>query len=709
MHGMRCRGFAGSRYEMGILVTVDSEGKWLEGKINSANLKDSKRIWGLVERNYIPIDWHLDFKSGFRWSEDTWFMDIPFAHKPGVDIKVPWELARMQHLPQLAIAYAVTHSDLREGARKQSYFGEFRNQILDFIATNPPRFGVNWRCTMDVAIRISNWLVAYDFFRAHGAEFDSAFKTELVNSVYAHGRHIVNNLEWYPELRGNHYLSNIVGLLFVSAYLPRAPEIDAWLAFAVQELINEVHYQFNQDGTNFEASTTYHCLSAEMVIYASAIVLGLSDEKQAALRDYDHRLHNMRPELKPAPIPLYSLTDDDSGLLPFPAWYIMRLEKMVEFVMDITKPNNRVPQIGDNDSGRFFKLSSVYQQMAVKEAKECYENLHNYTELLDEADYLHGDLLNFKGLIRAACGLLDRGDFDAWVGEKTIESEVIRGLAGGKKLRPGMGLNGKTQYLIPDKHLCSLAKGGHREEGEKVDIFNAVQNGLSVYPDFGLFIYKYASVYLLVRCGPNGQNGNGGHCHNDKLSIELNIGGVDFFVDGGSYIYTAHPEARNYFRATEAHNTLGILGEEQNDWPRGEKGVFAMSNHANEKVISVDNVMFEGSHLGFGVEHRRTLTWKQNRNLLFIEDSLPNYSENSYLSFNLHPSVRIGEIRGQGGDCYVVTLKSNGINLRMDMGGVKSVSVQDGFYSPGYGQREVNRRLVCMLSQLILTTKLRFP
>ena len=54
---------------------------------------------------YIPIDWQLDFKSGFRWDEKTWYMDVSIGKHLGADIKVPWELSRLQHLPQLAISY----------------------------------------------------------------------------------------------------------------------------------------------------------------------------------------------------------------------------------------------------------------------------------------------------------------------------------------------------------------------------------------------------------------------------------------------------------------------------------------------------------------------------------------------------------------------------------------------------------------------------
>ena len=107
---------------------------------------------------YEPIDWQKDFKSGFRWNEKKWYKDQRIADKLGSDIKVPWELTRLQHLPQLAI-FAIMDSDLKE----QNLI-EFKNQILDFIKHNPPRMGVNWTCTMDVGIRVANMLVAYDMF-----------------------------------------------------------------------------------------------------------------------------------------------------------------------------------------------------------------------------------------------------------------------------------------------------------------------------------------------------------------------------------------------------------------------------------------------------------------------------------------------------------------------------------------------------------------
>ena len=128
---------------------------------------------------------------------------------------------------------------------------------------------------MDVAIRTTNWLIAYDLLLAHGAHFDDAFERLFVRSIYEHGRFIQSNLEWDPQLRTNHYLADVAGLLFVAAYLPSTGETDTWLRFAIAELVNETLGQFTSDGGNFEASTSYHRLSAEIVVFATALALGL--------------------------------------------------------------------------------------------------------------------------------------------------------------------------------------------------------------------------------------------------------------------------------------------------------------------------------------------------------------------------------------------------------------------------------------------------
>lgn len=590
-HEMTCRGVEGFLYAM---AKMDSG---LESRINKANLAEATRIAKFINQDYIPIDWQLDFKSGYRWSEKTGYQYIAFGHFPGVDIKVPWELARMQHLPQLALAHSLG-SDQPE--TRTDYIKECRNQILDFIANNPPRYGVNWACTMDVAIRVANWLVAYDLFKASGATFDEAFESIFSRSVYEHGQHIIRNLEWHEEFRGNHYLANIAGLLFISAYLPRTDETDVWLAFSVQQLISEVKAQFTPDGANFEASTSYHRLSAEMVIYSTAIVLGLSEEKKKALTEYDCRLHNLKPALSPAPVSFYRCGDQTS---PFPEWYFERVEKMAEFTLHITKPDGKAPQIGDNDSGCFLKFAPPLHRLAVLDARLHYANLANYHGLADDAPYLLEDHLDHRQLVGAINALYNRSDFSVFSGE-SFAAKFVLNLAGKKRIKSYLstgqtpqaeqfriGTNDFFQHFKPDSTSRSLihipvAGGTIREALE-----------LYAYPDFGLYIFKSSRLYLALRAGPVGQNGNGGHAHNDQLAIELSIDGENWIVDPGTYLYTALPGKRNEYRSVSAHFAPRLNAKEP---ARLDLNLFKLEETAHAKCLYFGEMGFIGMHEGYG-------------------------------------------------------------------------------------------------------------
>ncbi|HBY55624.1 MAG TPA: hypothetical protein DEG23_02280, partial [Coxiellaceae bacterium] len=198
-------GVEGYKYNCNSNISdFDHDGNWLKHVLLRAHIKKSREIWKLVSDDYIPVDWQKDFKSGYRWSAKRFYKDQKVAPKLGVDIKVPWELARLQHLPQLAIFTQVLPN------LKYKIIKEFRNQVLDFIATNPPRMGVNWMCAMDVAIRAANLLLAYDMFvQIDGVDkvLDNDFKQLFSMSIYEHALHIVNNLEWSNYLTTNHYLS----------------------------------------------------------------------------------------------------------------------------------------------------------------------------------------------------------------------------------------------------------------------------------------------------------------------------------------------------------------------------------------------------------------------------------------------------------------------------------------------------------------------
>lgn len=256
------------------------------------------------------IDWHQDFKSGYRWSPRQYFADIRAAAYPGgYDLKLPWELSRCQHFVWLGQAYWFS------GDKK--YAQTFVAQVTDWIAQNPPQLGVNWGCAMDVAIRAVNWLWAYAFFQDAPA-LTPDFQFSFFKSLLAHGRHIMANLEWSETLTGNHYLSDIVGLVYLGILLPEFKEAQQWRDFGLRELEKEMAKQVYADGVDFEASISYHRLALELFLSPTLLA--------------QRNGHTFSPA------------------------YLQRLEKMLDFTLAITKPDGTAPLFGDNDNGRLHRL-----------------------------------------------------------------------------------------------------------------------------------------------------------------------------------------------------------------------------------------------------------------------------------------------------------------------------------------------------------------
>ncbi len=642
-HGMRCRGVEGHRYDAGPAVVADAGGRWLRSRVTPGNRAEAQRLWSLIEPPYVPVDWHLDFKSGYRWSELTWHGEVPFGHRPGVDVKVPWELARLQHLPQLAATSAVLaragHAPDRPAPGLQAPTRDdcvrlYRNQVLDFLATNPPRYGVNWRCTMDVAIRVANIVVARSLLLAAGARLDDAFESVLTRAVYEHGRFIVAHLEWEPILRSNHYLSNLVGLLFAAAHLPATRETDAWLAFGVQELIDEVRIQFGEDGANFEASTRYHRLSAEMVVFGTALVLGLPDARRAALATYDHAALDTPAPLRPAPIEMAGA----NGEHPFPAWYAGRVAGMGRFTAATMRS-----QIGDNDSGRFLRLSPACVRATVAATRERFLNLEGYDALADDDDCVREDPGDHRHLVEAIAAL-------AGAPATGVDAAVVRGLA-----------RGRTLAAPPPA---------------------ADPRNPAAFEDFGVWVYCVGRVRLVARAGSTGQRGNGGHAHNDQLSFELFVDDRPVIVDPGTYLYTPAPASRNLFRSTAMHNTILVPGREQNDWTPGALGLFSLRTARAGTVLRATATTWEAEFAPEGVAPRqRTIEVGADR-LSFLDRCA--HDGTKVIALHLHPDVEI--LTSGPGPAIAVAVEDTRVTIAAAASaGDARWSVTSAPYSDAYG------------------------
>ena len=253
------------------------------------------------------IDWLRDFKSGRRWPLEH-ISQVTRIYPDDSDIKVPWELSRFQHLPVLAAAYRLT------GERR--WLDEIGTQLQDWIAANPVEFGPNWACTMDVAIRGANWVATLALI-ADVAPAEPWLEPAL-ESLLLHGRFIRTHLEW-AQVRGNHYLSDVVGLLCIAAVFSKGAEGRVWAAWASSEVAAELRHQVREDGCDHEASIPYHRLVAELFICGVQAAEALSPNAiSAADRD--------------------------------------RLGKMLGFTANYTRPDGLAPQVGDADDGRFLPL-----------------------------------------------------------------------------------------------------------------------------------------------------------------------------------------------------------------------------------------------------------------------------------------------------------------------------------------------------------------
>ena len=236
-HGTSAKGLAGHSYPPGPRVTPDTQGEWLAGGLSSGNLGEAQRIWQLVDPGYVPIDWQLDFKSGWRWSRANLVPrhhvrdDAGRRHQGAVGARRGCSTSRSSRwrasLGRSAGSTAFAPEPLcprvpQRGARLHRHEpAAVRGQL------GAPQW--TWR------IRVANWLVAYDLFRAAGATFDAAFEATLLVGASS-SRRATSRTIWSGIRRSA--ATTTWRTSWGCCSWPRichpSRETDGWLAFAIQ-------------------------------------------------------------------------------------------------------------------------------------------------------------------------------------------------------------------------------------------------------------------------------------------------------------------------------------------------------------------------------------------------------------------------------------------------------------------------------------------
>jgi hypothetical protein len=523
------------------------------------------------------IDWHRDFKSGYRWPRDFYQDVVPTRLDDSSDAKVPWELSRSHHLLTLARA-ARLFGDER-------YTAELEWQLRSWLDENPPGYGINWTNPMEVALRAVNWIWAVRTLEA-SRPLAADLRSRVAGALQVHAQHIAANLEGTPYLRSNHYLSDILGLLAVGAALDGDPTTHRFFVKAHRAFEREIKSQVHDDGIGFEASLPYHGLALEIFLLARVISTWNDRPLSAA---YDHRL-----------------------------------AAMLAASRSLRHPDGRVPQIGDGDSGRVLPAGFEREP-------------------------------TFDHLLWLGAAILDgRRPDDGWPHEEVAWT---------------LGLEAWNQV-----------------QSQPFD----VDKSSRAFPLGGFFVMRSGSTHVVVRCGDVGQNGNGGHSHNDVLSFEL-WHDVPVVVDSGTYVYTSDPAARNAFRSTASHNTVSVDRAEIN--PIVEHDLFKLDQFARPRVElfkdGSDQIRFVGSHDGFRrleppVVHRRAFSLDRAHGGVEIRDELLGQGEQSAESF-LH--LAAGTSVERIGDHEFVLSRGEHVTT-LACWGTSSVNLIEGWVSVRFGARE---------------------
>lgn len=492
-----------------------------------------------IDDQYKLINWQKDFNYDFEW-QFLWFKDISYDNNTNADIKVPWELGRLQYLPWLAVAYSNTN--------EQKYKSELRNQIFDLIASNPTNFGVQWMTSMDIGIRLVNLLITFSCFQSLEELFDKE-ELELVESyLFDHYLHIKNNIEFSEGMRGNHYLSNLCSILIYLCFIDEDETKHSLIERYVSLIETELDYQFNSDGSNFEGSTRYHIFVNQMLISADIIL---------------QKTHSL------------SLTKE-------------KMNKISSFTSELLQ-FNPPPQIGDNDSGFYWKV--------LNDEEITYNSIRN-----------------------------------------TINKNY------------GIKTGGK-------------------------------------FINFGYIHNKYNNIDVIFKCGKIGQNGKGGHNHNDNLSYELYVDGEPFVVDIGTFCYTSNYKKRNQYRATKAHNVLTVADKEQNEygnstnddmfWLDTDKSSPELLEWSNEKTIGLINYC--------GKPYKRKIEYKDK--IIIISDRYESELEKKVYIY-LYPSIGVKNV-----DNYVYKLWKNEKSIILEISD-SNIEIQDYYFSPEYGVEIISKVLI---------------
>jgi len=140
-----------------------------------------------------------------------------------------------------------------------------------------------------------------------------------------------------------------------------------------------------------------------------------------------------------------------------------------------------------------------------------------------------------------------------------------------------------------------------------------------LFSDAGVAAMTAGANQVLFDAGSFGPWG-AGHSHADALSIVVRSGDEEILIDPGTCTYVGEQKWRDWFRGTEAHNTVRIDGRDQ----ATAAGPFRWTNHPEVTILSWktnakrDAMEAECRYRGF--THRRSVEFQKPNVVLIVDE-----------------------------------------------------------------------------------------
>ena len=479
-----------------------------------------------------PIDWHLEPIARKRSPLVHWSRVEELDASESGDKKIVWELNRHQHFILLGQAYWLT--------RDERYAQAFASQLSSWIEQNPPKLGLNWSSSLEIAFRSIAWLWSFYFF-SDSAAFTSELFSRALKVLYLNARHIETYLSTYFS-PNTHLTGEALGLYYLGTVFPEFSEAERWRSTGRRILLEQLPLHVKDDGVYFEQSSYYHRYTT------------------------DFYLHFLL---------LAKLNDD-----PLPELVAEKLQKALDHLLYITRPDGSMPLFGDDDGGRLL--------------------------IFDPAESRNDS----RSSLAVGAVVFDRADYKFVAGHPARDILWLLGTAGLEKFQ-------SLEEVEPGRRSIDFPDGG----------YYVMRDGWSPRAN-----------YLLFDCGPHGVF-NCGHAHADALAFELAAHGRTELIDPGTFTYTASKEARNWFRGSAAHNTL-MLDAEGSSVPAGPFSWSSVAKVERISWISRDRFDFvSGRHDGYQrlpapATHVRSILFLKNDYWIVVDDVESNGSHRADLSFH---------------------------------------------------------------------------